>query len=274
MREDIIRITGKNPGPKSIVLVGVHGNERPSTEALEDLLPTLAIEAGEVLFGYGNPRAIETNQRFIDANLNRVFKNDAALTEKERTSYEYERAQFLKPYLQEAGALLDVHASRTPHSRPFIICEKNAKDIVSFLPIDLVTTGFSAIEAGATDGYMDSIGNIGICVEVGYIDDPASVRTAEKSIIAFLKARGHLPIDLPKTQLSYMHMYDIYLTKTNFVLSKSFDDFEEVAAGQLIGTDGGKEVRAEKNAVIVFARNQTGPHEEAFILGEKKRALR
>ena len=272
MREDIFRITGKEKGPTSIVLAGVHGNERSGIEALAALLPTLAIQAGELLIGYGNPRAIEANQRLIETNLNRMFFQDSARpSKKERASYEYERAQFLKPYLKEAGALLDVHASRTPKSRPFSICEENAKDIIEYLPIDLVTTGFTVIEPGATDGYMNTIGNIGICVEVGYFGDPASVQTAKESIIAFLKARGHIPNDRERTTQSTIHMNDIYITRTDaFVLTKMFDDFEEVAEGQLIGTDGDQEVRANKNAVIVFARNQNSIGEEAFILGEKK----
>ncbi len=72
MLETITKIKGKIDGPTSIILAGVHGNEVCGVEALEEILPNLEIEKGTVLFGYGNPRAIELSQRFVDVNLNKI----------------------------------------------------------------------------------------------------------------------------------------------------------------------------------------------------------
>lgn len=274
MFEEITQLTGKEAGPTSIILVGVHGDERCGIDALASILLTLEIERGKVLFAYGNPRAIELNRRFTEANLNRMFKSDSLLSDIEKRSYEYQRAQFLKKYLNQADALLDVHASFTPNSKPFVICEKNSKGIVEYLPVDLVVTGFDQVEPGGTDYYMNSIGKIGICVECGYLGNLESTEIAKKSILAFLKARGHLPNDMMAIKQSYIQMYDIYMTKSNsFSLSKLFDDFEEVSKDQLLGMDGSREVRAEKESVILFARNREQIGDEAFLLGEKKNSL-
>src|SRR3990172_7593766 len=127
MFEEIVRVTGKKDGPTSIILAGVHGDEKCGVEALEAVLPTLKIEKGEVFIGYGNPEGIKKNQRYIEVNLNRMFKKDDALSEGDKTSYEYKRAQFLKNYLNQSDALLDIHASRTPTSKAFVICEASAK---------------------------------------------------------------------------------------------------------------------------------------------------
>src|SRR3989338_642868 len=129
MTDEFIQCDGKEDGPRSVVLVGVHGDEVCGVRALGRVLPALAIEKGTVFFGYGNPRAIEKGVRYTEQNLNRMFKDDAALSLKEKMSYEYDRAQYLKKYLDQAGALLDVHASFTPASKPFLICEPNAKGI-------------------------------------------------------------------------------------------------------------------------------------------------
>jgi predicted deacylase len=141
--------------------------------------------------------------------------------------------------------------------------------MVGTLPVDLVVSGFDKIEPGGTDYYMNRVGKIGICVECGYLDDPSSTEIAKQSILAFLKARGHTsgtPITSPQ---SYIRMSELYLTKTeNFALEKPFEDFEEIAAGQLIGMDGGEDVRALKDCVILFARNMSKAGEEAFLLGE------
>ena len=69
-------------------------------------------------------------------------------------------------------------------------------------------------------------------------------------------------------------MYELYMTKSeNFTLAMSFADFEQIEKGQLIGVDGGQEIRAYKDSVIVFARNRKQINDEAFLLGEKNNDL-
>src|SRR5438128_1272905 len=109
--DEIIELKGSESGSTSMILVGIHGDEKCGIDALKKILPTLQVKRGRVLIAYGNPRAIEQNVRFTEANLNRMFKSDDRLSESDKKSYEYQRAQFLKPYLDQADALLDVHAS-------------------------------------------------------------------------------------------------------------------------------------------------------------------
>lgn len=273
MFEEIAQIEGREKGTTSIVLVGVHGDEKCGIEALKKILPTLEIECGTVLFGYGNPRAIEANKRYTEANLNRMF-NDDNIAPKDKESYEYQRAQFLKTHLKKADVLLDIHASSIPNSRAFVICEANAKEIVKFFPIDLVVSGFDKVEPGATDSYMNSNGKIGICLECGYIKDPRATEMAKESIFAFLKARGHINNNLTSTKQSYIQMFKKYFAKTDkFTLSKPFENFELVEANQLIGIDGQEEIKAPKRSQILFAHNGTKIGDEVFLLGEEKESL-
>jgi len=271
--DKIIEIKGNNPGPKSMIIVGVHGNERCGIEALEKLLPSLKIDSGLLFLAYGNPEAIRKNQRINEVNLNRMFKDDSLLSDSEKNSYEYTRAQFLKIYLNQADALLDVHASFAPESRRFIICEPNAKTITDYLPFNLIVHGFDAVEPGGTDYYMNKIGKIGICVECGQLADPISTEVATESIISFLKARGHISADdLVAKEQEKIQMTSLYLGKTdNFQLSEQFKDFAELKAGELIGRDGTEEVRAEKDGIILFATNLDKSGEEAFLFGEYKK---
>jgi len=271
MLDEIIELKSQNKGPTSIVLVGVHGNEICGIKALKNILPRLKVIKGRVLFGYGNPKAIKANKRFLEANLNRMFKEDKLLSKNDKKSYEYSRAQFLKKYLKQADILLDIHASFTPNSRSFAICEPKARRIAKYLPVNLVVSGFNRLEPGGTDYYMSSIGKTGICVECGYLGDTKSVNVAEKSILAFLGARGNIEKKVVPRKQSYMQMYYLYTTKTNnFVLSESFNDFEKVSKGQVIGIDGGKKVVAKKDGIILFARNRKQVGDEAFLVGQKK----
>jgi len=275
MLEEIRQLKGEEDGPISIILAGVHGDERCGVEALEKILPNLRIEKGEVLFGYGNPQAIKANKRYIEANLNRMFVEDKSLSLKEKESYEYKRAQFLKTYLDKAETLLDIHASSVKNTKPFVICEANAKGIFEYLPVNIIVSGFDEVEPGGTDYYMNKSGKTGICVECGYLNNPQSTEIAEESIFAFLKVRGHITKDnMVCRRQRYVRMYKKYFAKTdNFILSKTFGDFEEVQKGQLIGIDGGEEVRALKQSVILFAHNGKKVGDEAFLLGEEKESL-
>lgn len=274
MYEEITQIVGKEDGPISIILAGVHGNETCGVEALKKILPTLQIEKGTVLFGFGNPRAIVQNVRITETNLNRMFKKEEMLSEKDRTSYEYTRAQFLKKYLEKADAMLDIHASSNTKSKPFVICEPNSKGITEYLPVDLIVSGFDEVEPGGTDYYMNSIGKIGICVECGVIGDPMSTTIAEQSIFAFLKSRGHIPNDQQKKNQSHIHMYDLYMTKTEkFTIAKEFSDFEELSSGQVIGTDGVETIKADRDCIILFPHSRNKIGDEGFLLGEKKNSL-
>jgi len=269
MGEDIKEIIGTEDGPTSIILSGVHGDETCGVEAMEHIFPKLQIKRGRVLWGYGNPRAIQQAKRFTETNLNRMFKPDSEISDGDRASYEYARAQFLKTYLVQADVLLDIHASFTPDTRPFLICEQNAKDIANHLPTDLVVHGFDEIEPGGTDYYMNRIGKIGICVECGYLGTPQAIVIAEQSIACFLRARGHLSGDLETQKQSHIRMFELYKTKTaEFRLSRAFMDFENLNKGEVIGLDGQEEIAAPRDSVILFARDQTTPNGEAFLLGE------
>ena len=274
MFEEIITLTGVGAGPRSIIIGGIHGHERCGIEALKNVSQNLKIEKGEVVFIFGNPRAIELNKRFVEANLNRMFKSDEFISEKDRGSYEYARAQFLKQYLNSADVLLDIHASSNSKSQPFIICESNAKGIIEYLPVNTTVSGFDNIEPGGTDYYMNSIGKIGICVECGYLGDPASYNIAEESIINFLKARGHVKNDLAPSKQSCIRVYYLHITKTDkFRLKRQFRDLEDIAEGEVIGIDGNQEIFADRKSVILFAKDRDMIGEEAFLIGEEENAL-
>lgn len=270
LTEDALIMQGNLPGSTSVVLVGIHGNERCGVEALNELLPNLAITSGRVIFILGNPRAIEQNVRFTEANLNRMFRNDEGIPPEQKASYEYSRAQYIKKYLDQADALLDVHASFTPGSRSFIIAESNSQLITERLPFNLVVSGFDATEPGGTDSYMNMNGKPGVCIECGYLGDPSSKDIAKEGILAFLAARGHISGNiLYRNVQDYCHIDMLYITKNEICnLTKDFADFEQVSGGQLIGRDGATDIRAPYDGVILFAKSRSGTEEEAFLFGK------
>lgn len=236
-------------------------------------MPNLAIKRGTVYWGYGNLIAIEKDLRFSEVNLNRMFI-ESIIKDEDKTSYEYQRAQYIKGYLDKADVLLDLHASSIPDGRAFAICESNASDVLKTLPVDLVVSGFDDVEPGATDGYMNSIGKVGICLECGYLSNEKSDKVAEEGLLAYLTAMGHIDGDANIQQQSHIRMYKIAYSKTyKFRLTKPFDNFKKIAAGQVIGIDGNEEIKAEKPSYILFAHNADKIGDEIFLLGEEKNSL-
>ncbi len=269
--EKVIEIKGVNNGPVNMIVVGTHGNEVCGVEAMNEILPDLKIENGTVYIAYGNPRAIDKNVRYTEKNLNRMYRPSSEMTQDELDSYEYNRAEYLKEYLNKSEHVLDVHASTNSNSKPFIICERNAESVTSVLPFNTVVYGFDENEPGGTDYYMNLIGRVGICVECGYLGDPASTETAKESILSFLKILGHISGEPATKNLKQnkIQVYQKYYSKTeSFKLGKKFSDFEIVKAGDVVGVDGEEEVVCDRESIILFAHDSEKVGSECFLLGE------
>jgi succinylglutamate desuccinylase len=259
---------GKYAGSVSVIMAGVHGNEPCGIRAMVEVLSQTQIEYGTVHFIVGNPRASNKKIRFTEMDLNRAFRRD--LCYKEKSAYERARAEHLKHYLDGASALLDIHSSGTPNSRPFVICEENALPIARMLPVEIMVSGFDAVCPGGTDEYMNRQGKIGICIECGQNEDPQAITRAKEAILAFLEVRGHIS-ERPQSKVSELNrrvkINMIYITRTNFVLAKAWPDFGYVNYGDLIGHDGGFPVYSERDGVILFPDNCNTADEEAFYFG-------
>lgn len=270
MNQPII-IDSKLPGPVAVILGGIHGNETCGVEALA-VLKGVVLKKGKLILIYGNPKAIAQNVRYAEQNLNRMFCSQDLLTAEMQMSYEFTRSREILPYLDEATYSLDLHASFTPESEPFIICERNALNIVQYFPQRRICYGFTTLEPGGTDGYMNQMGKVGICVECGYLGDPKSTQSAIYSAEMFLKSLDMIDAGalIANKNQEQVEVYELYYTKTaHFRLSRLYDDFDSLKRGELIAYDGNNPVYSSKDQMILFARNRDQIHAEAFLLGEK-----
>ncbi len=279
---ELQQFTGRDTaaGPASVLFAGVHGNETPGIEAGKLLIPFMGahLENGTVTFAWGNPEAIAKNVRFIDTNLNRMFLPADELSEKERQSYEYRRAQELKvPLLEEAPAtaLLDMHGTGNRRSRAHVICGENGLDLAAKLPLDTVVLGFDTYEPGGTDYYANTQGKKGICVEAGYSQDPESIKKAYDAALAFFVAQGHTSGQAIERFQTQWRLFYVRKTLEHYVPEQpTRPDFSEVLPGDLLGHDGEEEVRVPdlleegEKAIILFGASERQPGVEAFLLAK------
>ena len=181
------------------------------------------------------------------------------------------RALELMDLLDSCDALLDLHASNTPGSTPFVIAEPAAFAITEKLDFNIVSYGWDEIEPGAADGYMHRSGKIGICLECGYAADAEkNSQLAVSSAMIFLSHFGL--IESPKSdshkiqQLVHVHTCIMNHDDTlEFV--REFEDFEPLPARQIFAKDVDREYRAEEHDCIIFQRSDAPIGTEACIIG-------
>src|SRR5437773_1296890 len=101
------------PGPRLLILGGVHGNEICGPLAVKKIVATfengkIELKQGSVTFiPVCNPQAYAEDKRFIEHNLNRSFRRHAT-----PRLYEEKLQNALAPYLENCDVLLDIHSYR------------------------------------------------------------------------------------------------------------------------------------------------------------------
>jgi len=104
--------TSQNPWPHLLIFWAIHGDEPCGTIAIQKLIQELEswktkLNAWSLtLLPICNPRAYDTNKRYVEKNLNRVFTKH-----KNPTSYEQQLANELTVYVDQCDILLDIHSA-------------------------------------------------------------------------------------------------------------------------------------------------------------------
>jgi succinylglutamate desuccinylase len=264
----IIEKYGKLPGKNVVVLAGIHGNESFGVEMLKELIPKLKIVSGKVIFIFANLEAIKQNKRFIEANLNRCFfkKQTPEIAE----TLEGKTAREIMPYLDKAELMLDIHASFTKESKPFIICQPQSFEIAKMLPFEIISWNWDEFEPGSTDYYMNLQNKIGICVECGYMKDPEARKRGKKALMIFLAEAGIINKKRIKLIKKYLKIVDLYKNKKGiFKKARFFSDFEKLTKKELVGFDGDKKIFADKDDYLLLVTDTNQLGDECFLIAEE-----
>jgi len=127
-----MRLDSGRPGPNAVIVSLIHGNEVAGAIVLDRLLRDGYRPArGCLTLGFANIAACArfdpaepTASRFIDEDLNRVW--DPGVLDGPRRSRELDRAREMRPIIEGADALLDLHSMLWP-SDPLILCGATRK---------------------------------------------------------------------------------------------------------------------------------------------------
>ena len=190
------------PGPNVMVQALTHGNEYCGAIALAELLaapPRLL--RGTVTLVFANVEAYTrfdprdpNASRYVDEDLNRVWADEVLFGA--RDSAELRRARELRPFVDAADLLLDIHSMHEP-CRPLMVCgtaDKNAACAGRLgLPADLLIdtghpSGLRMVERGGFSDPADP--KHALLIECGQHWERGAADVANDTLLRFLAVSG------------------------------------------------------------------------------------
>jgi predicted deacylase len=260
---DYVRTLDSNkPGPHVMVQALTHGNELCGAIALEFLFSQeVKPVKGKLTLAFANVAAFERfdfgdpdRSRYIDEDYNRVWADE--VIGGKRDSAELRRARELRPFVDAADFLLDLHSMHEP-CRPIMVCgmlDKGAEFARRVgAPADLlIDTGHPAgVRMRDRGGFGDpQSAKNALLIECGQHWEKSSVDVAIDTTLRFLKATGvveesfvnaRLRLPLPKVQRVVRVTEPVVAKTMDFRFARPWKGLEVIEkAGTVIATDADK----------------------------------
>lgn len=248
------------PGPNVMIQALTHGNEICGAIALDYLMREgVRPRQGKLTLSFANIAAFERfdyddpdRSRYVDEDYNRVWSD--AVLDGPRDSVELRRARQLRPFVDAADLLLDLHSMHEP-CEPIMVCgtvDKNAAfaRTIGVPRALLLDTGHPAglrmIERGGF-GDPDSPKKA-VLIECGHHWEKRAADVAIDTALRFLAVTGAIEESWVKSRLRLepvtpqrvIRVTEAVVAKTmDFRFAKPWDGLEVIPkAGSVVATDG------------------------------------
>jgi succinylglutamate desuccinylase len=251
------RDSGK-AGPHVVLVCLTHGNEIAGAIVLDQMLRAGVTPAiGKLTFGFANVAAFARfdpenpiASRFVEEDLNRVW-DDIQLFGVRR-SLELDRAREIRPLIETADIVLDLHSMLWP-SDPLLLCGPAARG--RNLALSLATPPMVVADPGHAGGKrLIDYGRFTetacpaacILVEAGQHWEAATLTQMRATISALLHHTGQIRLANPPAppKPSFAEVTHVITARTNrFVFERNFRGGERIPhANTLIAHDGDTEI--------------------------------
>jgi len=250
------------PGPSVMVQALTHGNEFSGAIGLHFLFKEkISPVRGKLTLAFANVAAFERfdfadpdRSRYIDEDYNRVWAD--AVLGGARDSAELRRARELRPFVDAADYLLDLHTMTEP-CRPIMVCgllDKGAEFARRVgVPADLlIDTGHPAgLRMRDRGGFGDPASpKNALLIEAGQHWEKSSVDVAIDTSLRFLRAAGtiegtwaepRLRVKPPARQRVVRVTEPVVAKSAEFRFAQPWQGLEVIAqAGTVLAMDGDK----------------------------------
>lgn len=276
---EIIKFDSFKKGKNLLVLGAVHGNEICGYKAISKIVNKIkngkiTVKSGSITFiPICNPEANIQNKRFIDINLNRVFKKIT-----KPAKYEEIISQKIIKYIDKCDYLLDIHSIPTD-GPSFAFLDKDNTEVKEFVEMQNfkhIIKGWNELydgEDNSTCGYGFRKGKICVTIECGNHNDPNGINLAETAIqnsLAYLKI-ADCQSNINESQSKYIEMEKVIYKSKNGNLSKCWNHLDKVKKGEIIAKyDDGEEIKADRDYLMIMPHNDDNVKigNEWFYLGK------
>ncbi len=276
------------PGPHVALIALTHGNEIGGAIVLDHMLRMGTAPAiGKLTLGFANTAAFArfdpanpVASRFIDEDLNRVW-DDIQLFGVRR-SLELERAREIRPLVDCADIVLDLHSMLWP-SDPLLLCGITPQG--QKLALALGTPPMVVADQGHAGGKRlidyarfaePACAAACILLEAGQHWEPATLTQMRATIAALLRHAGLLP-ELPPpapAKTCIAEVSHVITAKTNrFVFTQPYRGGDVIRrAGTVIAHDGDAEIRTPYRDCLLIMPSYRPSHGHTAIRLAKMKA--
>lgn len=292
------RHQGEQPGPKLIVVCGIHGNEPGGVIAARDLLDRLAQRRfpfrGELVVVLGNVRAFAQGQRYLSRDLNRLWTADQlGLAREPSVQFEagderLEQRELLSAIDAEFDSaqgpvfFVDLHTTSAA-GFPFLVIGDTLRhrEFASRFPLT-VLIGLEEAVDGVLLEYMTEQGAITLGVEGGQHDAPASVAALRAVLWLSLAYAGLVPetalperaealAELDRARGNLPRVIEVLARyairpEDEFVMEPGFANIAPVEKNQLLARDRSGIIFAPRRGLVLLPLYQ-GKGEDGFFFG-------
>lgn len=253
------------PGPRVVLVVCTHGDEIGPLPAAISLIRELREGtlqfSGELCVLIGNPEAVAAGRRGLDSDLNRVFIADPP------DDREGRRAREMKPVLDRADLLLDLHQTGAPTASAFYILpyDRAHGDWVRALagaPLWITRPADQAFSPSTccVDEYVRLRGRIGLTLELSEKGlDPQTEAHTGRVMRRLLELAvdprpiAELATELPEPEFLVLAHREP-MGDPSRRLRPGLRNLEPVFAGQLLSPVGASEVRCPVDGRLLFPK--------------------
>lgn len=284
------RFAATRPGPHVLVTALVHGNELCGAIALDWFLrQEVRPAAGTLTLAFCNVAAYEHfdpaapgESRYMDEDFNRVWSPEAL--DGPRRTLELERARVLRPVVDAADLLLDIHSMQ--HKNPALIISgphEKGRRLARTLAYPALVVSDGGHASGRRMRDYAGFGEPGhaknaLLVECGQHWESASAAVAKETLVRFLCHAGTVTADwagahlsgaptAPQRVIEVTHA--VTIRTPSFRFAEDYKGLEIIPAkGSVLAHDGDMPVTTPYDAcVLIMPSRRLVPGQTAVRLG-------
>jgi len=270
----------ENAEIKKLILICVHGNEQCGMRAFNQMLEdgwvhkinsSLKEKKQRIRVILCNPKGVIENKRFIDLNLNRIFRSpflEESYDMFGKPPYELMRLRYIADAIQWCDYLIDIH-STSAETPPFALCTDNPRSekYASTFPVEYVIKDLSQLVNGTTLECAKARSKIGVSVECGQHESPHSIEIAMDVIKKFVTDVGEPSHNVVLCERSQM-------VKKGFHYVKQVKAFQKVEYKEVIAKDDSGPISCPftEGAIVIMPTSKPVIGEEAWFWGEPSKS--